>query len=288
MLSAAQWHSVKEVIMQGAPLLQLTAHSAWGFDVKIVPAWTTRAWMDVTGEKFAYHCLPMVLANQSGWLILAPHGAVAEWNGGNSPSDLKVEVREGTPAVQAVSQVGTGILTWQIPYVFRTPAGWNLLCRGPANHVKDGISPLEGLVETDWSYASFSMNWKLTRPGRIEFSEGEPIAMIVPHKRGDLEAFAAQYATLDSNPDLRRGYDLWIKSRQAFWESQNRGDPEILKQKYQKHYFRGRTNEDVPFPDHQKTRNLAEFSDRKFDFCERAREDPGVEGLGGGGSLEKR
>jgi ADP-heptose:LPS heptosyltransferase len=240
--------------------LALVAHSAWGFDTKIVPAWTQRYWMDMTREHFAYHCLPMVLANQSGWFILAPHGAVAEWNGGLSPKDLKVEATGNPSIVQAMSQVGSGILTWTLSYVFRTPRGWNLLCRGPANYVKDGLCPLEGLVETDWAVASFSMNWKFTRPGRCTFAAGEPIAMLVPHRRFDLEQFSPQLAALDENPGLREGYDVWIRSRHAFWKLQQRGDPGALRQKFQKHYFRGTTNQGVSFLEHQKARRLAPFA----------------------------
>lgn len=236
--------------------LELIGYSAWGFDTKIVPAWTPRDWMDATGEKFAYHCLPMVLANQSGWFILAPHDAVAEWNGGLAPTDLKVEPNGKGAGMVAMSQVGSGILTWTIPYVFRTPPGWNLLCRGPANFVKDGLSPLEGLVETDWSVASFSMNWKVTRPGRVEFKAGEPIAMLVPHRRGDLEQFDARVAKMGDNPALCEGYDLWIRSRHEFWEKQKRGDPQVLKEKFQKHYFRGLTNQGLFFPEHQRARKL--------------------------------
>jgi len=242
---------------------EFIAYSEWGFDTQIVPAWTARDWMDATGEKFAYHCLPMVLANQSGWMILAPHGVIAEWNGGQAPGDMNVEIIGAPKAIQAQSQVGSGILTWTIPFVFRTPPGWNLLCRGPANYLKDGLCPLEGLVETDWSFASFSMNWKFTRPGRCEFREGEPIAMLVPHKRFDLEQFTTRFATLKQNPQLREGYDLWIRSRHEFWAAQKSGDPKVLKQKFQKHYFRGCTTQGVFFQDHQKARKLAPFIEAK-------------------------
>lgn len=201
--------------------LQITAYSAWGFDVQIVPAFLKRDWMDATPQGFAYQCLPMTLANQSGWFVLAPHGAVAEWNGGMTPTDLKVHVENSPPMVHAVSQVGSGILTWTIPYIFRTPPGWNLLCRGPANNVKDGLCPLEGIIETDWSLASFSMNWKLTRPGRVVFEPGEPVAMLLPQRRGDLEAFSADQRELTSDPELQAGYAKWITSRQEFLAAQN-------------------------------------------------------------------
>jgi hypothetical protein len=238
---------------------EIVAYSAWGFGVEIVPAGLRRDWMDATAFGFAYQCLPMSLANQSGWFVLAPHGAVAEWNGGPAPGDLTVQVEGQPPMVHAMSAVGSGILTWTIPYIFRTPTGWNLLCRGPANHVKDGIAPLEGLVETDWSLASFSMNWKLTRPGRVAFQKGEPVAMLVTERRGDLEEFTASKRELASNPALAAGYHRWITARQEFLAAQRRGDLEAIKKKYQKHYFQGKTNDGVFFEGHQKKRSLATF-----------------------------
>ena len=238
---------------------EIVAYSAWGFRVPLVPAAYKRDWMDETAGGFAYHCLPMTLANQSGWFVLAPHGAVVEWNGGPAPTDLKVTI-EGTPeSVHAMSAVGSGILSWTIPYVFRTPPGWNLLCRGPSNSVKDGIQALEGLVETDWSYASFSSNWKMTRPGRVEFREGEPVAMLVPHHRGDLELFSVRKAELASNPDLFDGYREWVESRQAFLAAQREGDAEAIRKKYQKHYFSGQTLKGAHFDGHQKKRRLNTF-----------------------------
>jgi len=241
--------------------LEIVAYSAWGFRVPLVPAFYKRDWMDETAGGFAYHCLPMTLANQSGWFVLAPHAAVVEWNGGNLVTDLKVTIPGKPEMVHAVSAVGNGILSWTIPYVFRTPPEWNILCRGPANYIKDGIQALEGLVETDWSYASFSSNWKMTRPGRVEFAEGEPVAMLVPQKRLDLEAFSVRKAELASNQDLFDGYNEWINSRQAFLAAQRNGDIEAIKKKYQKHYFSGKTLDGVQFDGHQKKRRLSSFED---------------------------
>lgn len=246
--------TIASTSQQSSPTL--TAYSAWGFNVEIVPAGTKRDWMDATPSGFAYQCLPMTLANQSGWFVLASHGAIAEWNGGIAPTDLVVKVDDSPQAVQAVSQVGSGILTWTIPYIFRTSPGWNLLCRGPANYIKDGICPLEGLVETDWSLASFSMNWKLTRPGRVEFRTGDPIAMLVPQWRGDLELFSTCKRHLASNPALHEGYTRWITSRREFLAARSSGEREAIEKKHQKHYFHGQTNDGVFFEGHQKKRTL--------------------------------
>ena len=80
-----------------------------------------------------------------------------------------------------MSTFGSGILTFTIGYLFRTAPGYNLHVRGPANSPKDGIVALEGVVESDWTEAAFTMNWKVTRPNHpVVFEENEPIAMISP------------------------------------------------------------------------------------------------------------
>lgn len=256
--------------------LDLTAYSAWGFGVRLEPAHKRRDWMDAIPAGFPYHCLPMTLASQSGWFMLAPHGCIAEWNGGAKPTDISVIIPDPPPpdpnapptkswsrapaGIQVQSAVGHGIITWTIPYVFRTPPGWNLLCRGPANVVKDGIAPLEGIIETDWTTSSFSMNWKFTRPGKVQWNRGDPVAMLLPQRRGDLEQFRCRMADMNSNPELAEGYRKWIEGRVEFLEAQKRGDTEAIKKRFEKHYFHGTDIKGRPFHEHQKARDLSEFT----------------------------
>jgi hypothetical protein len=242
-----------------SPALPLIAYSAWGTHVKVVPAWKRREWMDSTDRGFAYHCLPMALANESGWFVLAAHDATAIWNGGPEIADLAVHVNCEPALVHAMSAVGSGIITWTVPYLFRTPRNWNLLCRGPANIVKDGVAPLEGLVETDWSYASFSMNWKFTRPGRVDWKAGEPIGMLVPQYRGEIERFVPRVVPMADDPDVQAGYTTWIRDRQQFLALLRNGDEAAIRQKFQKHYFTGKTNTGEAFEYHQKAREVKPF-----------------------------
>jgi hypothetical protein len=112
------------------------------------------------------------------------------------------------------SQFGYGILTWSFPFIFRTSPGFNLLVRGPANLPKDGIAALEGVVETDWAVASFTMNWKFTRPCSVEFAAGEPVCMIVPQRRGELESVHAEVRGIESNPELAAQHVAWDRERE--------------------------------------------------------------------------
>ncbi len=225
----------------------------------LVPGGPERGWMHRTPDKFAYRCLPLVMANQSGWLVLSSHTVRVIWNGGASAHGLTVEVLAGAPLCPAGSHFGSGILTWTLPYLFRTPPGWNLLARGPANHIKDGIQALEGLVETDWNPATFTLNWKMTRPDfPITFEQGEPIGMLVPQRRGDLESFRPILRSLEEEPALADAVSAWAEARTRFLvESEVPGSPAHGQRRGD--YLRGVFPEGTAAKDHQTKRNLRAF-----------------------------
>ena len=142
--------------------LPLIAYPISPLSMLLTAALAERAWMDATPSHFAKRCLPMLIANRAGWLLVSMHSFAVTWNGQSDAAGLIVKHLEGAPPYAAHSQFGSGILTFIIPFLFRTPPGVNLLVRGPANVIKDGIAPLEGIVETDWAEATFTMNWKMT------------------------------------------------------------------------------------------------------------------------------
>ena len=39
----------------------------------LVPAPLRREWMDTSADRYAYRCLPLLIANQAGWLALNNH-----------------------------------------------------------------------------------------------------------------------------------------------------------------------------------------------------------------------
>jgi hypothetical protein len=217
--------------------------------------------MDATDDRFANRCLPMLIANQSGWWLLNPETFVACWDGGAAGSSLRVEYEGVSRLHMAVSHFGSGVLTWRVPLLFRTPPGWNLLVRGPANLPKDGAWPLEGVVETDWAVATFTMNWKMTRPGvEVEFRAGEPFAMLVPQRRGELERFRPARAPISGlrEQDVYRG---WSESRSKLLARPRlRSGVEPDQAQWQRDYMIGAVPGDPPFPDHQRRLRLSEFA----------------------------
>ena len=231
--------------------------------MRLVPASVSRSWMADTQEQFAKRCLPLLLANQAGWFVLNSHTLRVTWNGDDAISGLKIECISGSAPYPAKSHFGHGILTWHLPYLFRTSPGYNLLVRGPANWPKDGAFPLEGLVETDWSVATFTMNWKLTRPDLpVIFDRDEPICMLVPQRRGELETFQPQILGIKSEPEIEKGYCQWSQSRQQFLVELQVPGSEANKKAWQKDYFQGIS----PDPGHQFKLKLQSFHQNEDNF----------------------
>lgn len=232
--------------------------------MRLAPAARTREWMDNTRQRFANRCLPLLMANQSGWYVLNTHPVRITWTGGWDPSCVRIQSLD-TPGQQlpVSGHFGEGVVTFNLPYLFRTPPGVNLHVRGPANLPKDGVQALEGIVETDWSFATFTMNWKITRPKwPVTFEKDEPICMVVPQKRGYIESFDPHVKDYREDPQTMRLYDEWSKSRTSFITTSRDPASAAAKEGWQKHYFQGIDIEGTPAPEHQSKLGLKEFTDK--------------------------
>jgi hypothetical protein len=234
-------------------------------EMELTTAGMTREWMEATPGHYAYHCLPLVMANQAGWVIGSPATFVASWDGEEPAASLKLEF-EGPEHNWVHTHFGSGILTFSIPFLFRTPPGVNLWVRGPANSPKDGIHALEGIVETDWSPATFTMNWKMTRAHHVVyFQVGEPICMVVPVSRGLAEELIPQRLPLSANPVLGEQYAAWDKARLQHLEGLRRWQPGDSRLGLQKDYHKGEMPLGARASQHQTRLHLREFTDGPAD-----------------------
>ena len=218
----------------------------------IVPGRPQRAWMDAFAERHPYRCLPLSMANSSGWEILCPVGFTAEWNGGAHQDCITLTPDHGHPDFHdfAKSHFSRGIVTFHPGYLFRTPPGFSMWAGGPPNHVKDGIQPLAGLVETDWLPFPFTMNWIFTRPGRVRFERGEPFCFITLVQDKVLAQVQPVTRSLSSNDELRSQYDAWFKQREEFNRRLMKQEPEAVREAWQRYYFKGELPDQTgPAPD---------------------------------------
>ncbi len=254
----------------GGNELELIAYQIPGAErVDIVPATRWREWMNAAPGRAPNRCLPLLMANETGWSILNPLAFTATWNGGPARTDLTIEFDEPLgyrPLVE--SNFGVGIVTWAVPVLFRTPPGYNLIARGPVNMPKDGASALEGVVETDWSMATFTMNWKLTREDHpVRFEAGEPFCTVVPHRRHELESFAPVQRDLSTRPEIAKGLKAFGKGRESLIKrkfiAEFIGPKSEAWNEWEKTYFRGLYPDGQVFADHQTKRGLPGFTDER-------------------------
>ena len=196
--------------------------------------------MDNSPESFAYRCLPLNIANAHGWEVLAPCAFDAQWTGGGGTDGVVIKL-SGNHAVDnaPVSIFGQGVLTFHIAGLFRTSPGWNLWIGGSPNRFKDAIQPLTGIVETDWSPFTFTMNWRFTRPNTwIHFDAGEPICFIFPVQRHVLEDITPKFLSMEST-EVMEQFKAWSKARNEFHAKMANDPPKVAADKWQKHYYRG-------------------------------------------------
>ena len=217
--------------------------------IRAAPA--TRQWMDDVIDNHAYRCLPLTIANSYGWEILAPFAFTATWSGEVRPEAIALRRTDGSlPPVNVVaSHFGYGIITFHLWYLFRTEPGWDLFASGSLNQPKDGVAPLTGIIETDWLPYPFTMNWQMTRPGSVEFREGEPVCMIFPVPHGTLQDVEPEVVDIDTVPEVNAALTQWQRRRAQF-ARELYYEPKALKDAWQRDYFLGRTPDGVSFAQH--------------------------------------
>lgn len=231
--------------------MKITAYEVSGA-MEIRPASPSRKWMDESINKNPYRCLPLTMANSYGWELLSKSEIVAEWNGGQLPSDMTVTRVSGK--CFPTSHFGEGVLTWHTGYLFRTEAPYGLYVTGSPNEPIHNMTCLSGIVETHWLPFPFTMNWRFTAPGKVTIKEGDVIAHIFPIRLdvfGDMEA---EIEKIDANPGLKEQYDAWSSSRAEF-NNRPRENNE-----WQKNYFKGVNLSGNKVEGHKTNPNVPNFS----------------------------
>lgn len=225
----------------------------------IEPASPRRRWMDEFANGFPYRCLPLAIANQCGWVVRCPVGMSATWYGGKQASDLRVVFDESTALYsrQISSHFGGGVLTFSLPWLFRTPPGVCLSVRGLPNAFRRGAQALEGIVETQWSPMTFTMNWKLLDPHvPVRFERGDAVAFLHPISLDLVEGSEARLRPIDDDPGLAAEYREWSERRSGFIRRTDRAPEE-----WQKDYMAGRHVDGRPAAEHKTRLRLGAFKE---------------------------
>jgi hypothetical protein len=105
----------------------------------------------------------------------------------------------------------------------------------------------------------------LTRQGHtVRFAKDEPICMLVPQKRSELEIFEPEIRNIESDPDLQARFRQWMESRNKFVaEQKQKGPPEKGAAPWQGHYTRGTTPTGEAAREHQMKLKVRSFVERE-------------------------
>jgi hypothetical protein len=137
--------------------------------------------------------------------------------------------------------------------------------QGPINRPKDAIAALTGVIETDWSPYSFTMNWLFTRAETpVWFARDEPICHVFPIRRSDIEAIEPEIRALSDEPELQAQHQAWCKSRKTFNNDLQRPGSKAVEQKWQKLYQRGVApgSDRMQMKDHRTRVRIRSFVDK--------------------------
>jgi hypothetical protein len=230
----------------------------------LAPAQARRDWMDRSGQRFAYRCLPLTMANASGWELRLPADVTVRWNGKTDRKAITISGYDPKWPVRSYvqSHFGEGVVTFTTGYLFRTSPGVAVWTSGPPNEPRDGIAPLTGLVETDWLPFPFTMNWKFTRPGEVVFRKGEVFCFLTLVEHGRLETITPTLQDIGAVPELEREYRAWSDSRADFIARLEEREPEAMRTAWQRYYMKGETPEGRQASEHVTSRKLKTPDDR--------------------------
>lgn len=243
--------------------LEITAYEVVERPMQIRTADRRREWIDALPERFGYRCLPLAIANQIGWEMLNPAAFTARWNGKDGLDAISIKFDNETSDLVG-SHFGHGVLTFSLGYLFRTTKAHNLWVKGPANSPKDGIAPLEGIIETDWAPFTFTMNWQFTRKrNKVRFEKDEPVATVVPYPRHYLAKYQPTLKNLNENPKLYHQYVQWREDRIKFNEDLKKAGSEAQEQGWQRTYMKGEDNVGQVFAGHETKLRIQDFKRSK-------------------------
>lgn len=173
------------------------------------PIWQSQNYIDMVFESLknnkkrswflehAYHCLPLIIGNQYGFVVKSIYDFTVIWDGGDGVDSVKIEIvsdkeeYEKLYALQNInSHFGMGTFTIQMSYQLRTASGINLMTINPPNYFIDGIYHMTGVVETDNLRRDFTYNLRVTRKNyKIKINKGDYIGCVLPYPRHFVDKF---------------------------------------------------------------------------------------------------
>lgn len=192
-----------------------------------------------------YFCLPLSMGNQYGFIVRSISDIIARWDGGENTSSLSVITSPrltGNDRQMVSSHFGSGIITIQNRWAYRTPKNINLYVTQPPNFPYHGLHFMSAVIETDNLRRDFTFNIKVTQPDMDVFiPKGSPIGCFLPYPRRFIDRFQVRRHEENEILEAER------KTAAEFGKIRvsAKSSPDML-------YMRGLDAYENKFPDHQK------------------------------------
>lgn len=182
--------------------MKLKAYRLYNHAVALQPALSNGGWAKEHALISANYNLSG--AAVQGWDLLCPLAFEATWNGGPKAEDIEIRLAEDATMQPAFvqSHLGEGVLTFYPGYQFKTEDEYGLWVRGPINASKDGLYPLESMVDASLLPCTVTMQWQFTRPHHpIRFAAGEPFATLLLYPKAALEEVGIEVMQREDDVD---------------------------------------------------------------------------------------
>ena len=97
----------------------------------------------------------------------------------------------------------------------------------------------------------------------VVFERGEPLCMLVPQRRHDIERVRPAFRSLEADPALERRVRGWANSREEFLVDLAADDTDARTRRWQKDYFQGHDVDGSKAEVHQTKLRVREFVDER-------------------------
>lgn len=203
-----------------------------------------RNWFD---DHF-YHCLPLLIGNQYGFVVKSMRSFTAVWCG--DKEGPYIEFLDGDDTKQIIkSHFNFGTITIQNRFALKTPPGINLMTIQPPNYFIPGLMAMTAVIETDNIRRDFTFNLKMTTPEmKVYVNAGDPIAAFIPIARNSVEKYNIKLVT-----DIfsQEQHLLEVKESNLLGEERQTRDKKFYKNNG-KRYFKGEHTSGEKYLNHQK------------------------------------
>lgn len=197
-----------------------------------------------------YHCLPLVIGNQYGFVVSCEFPFSIIWDGTDNQDCIKIFGPKSNKGLYPIvmSHFGSGILSLELPVTLRTPPGVNLLTFNPPNHLIPNLTVMSGVIEADNLRHPFTFNLRVGIPNiQIDVPEKTPLAAFLPIPRYFGDAFSLKDADKLFSSEI---LEQESKAMEDASLKRKKEDP-YLPNKVGRRYFRGVDMYNNPFNDHQ-------------------------------------